>query len=137
MHLTQQVIQKSIVSDMSIRSSSGACVTFCGIVRDHDHGRKVLRLMYQAYEALAEKEMSRIVAQAKEQFKVAEVFLLHRFGELTIGEIAVAIAVQSAHRQDAFAACQYVIDTIKARVPIWKKEFYADGTVSWVHCNHG
>lgn len=137
MYLTLSPIQIPSFLDFPVFPTSGACATFFGIVRNHDHGRKVSRLFYEAYETLAENELGRIAQGAKEKFSVAEVRLRHRHGFLEIGEVAVAIAVQSVHRGEAFAACRFVIDSIKDRVPIWKKEFYADGTVLWVRCSHG
>jgi len=137
MFLTTQTIYIPAFLDFSIRPASGACATFFGIVRNHDHGRKVQRLCYEAYVNLAEKELARIAVHAKEKFSVSKVHILHRYGTLEIGEVAVAIAVESGHRQEAFAACRFVIDAIKESVPIWKKEFYTDGTSLWVRCTHG
>ncbi len=98
MFLTNQAIHIPAFLDFSISPASGACATFFGIVRNHDHGRKVLRLFYEAYASLAEKELGRIAAQAREKFSVAEVRLLHRCGPLEIGEVAVAIAVAFSSR---------------------------------------
>jgi molybdopterin synthase catalytic subunit len=91
----------------------------------------VLRLEYSAYEPMAEVEAGRIVAEAEVRWPV-RVALLHRLGNLVVGDVAVAAAVGSAHRAQAFEACQYVIEEMKQRVPIWKKEFYTDGSESWV-----
>jgi len=109
----------------------GGIATFIGLVRNHHGGRDVLRLDYSAYGPMAEAECGRILAEAQTRWPVA-VALQHRVGGLEIGDAAVAIAVGSAHRDDAFAACRYVIEEVKRRVPIWKRESYADGTVSWV-----
>ena len=109
----------------------GGVACFLGLVRDHHEGRGVLRLEYSAYEPMAEAECRRIVAEAETRWRVA-VALRHRVGSLAIGDTAVAVAAASAHRDEAFAACRYVIEEAKRRVPIWKREFYADGTVAWV-----
>jgi len=117
--------------------AAGACVSFEGWVRNHADGRAVLRLEYEAYEALAVKEGERILDEAVEQFGVTRALCLHRLGVLSVGEIAVWVGVASAHRDAAFAACRYVIDEVKQRVPIWKKEFFADGDSGWVNCAVG
>ncbi len=109
----------------------GGVACFLGLVRDHHQGRGVLRLDYTAYEPMAEAECARIAAEAEARWQVA-VALKHRVGSLTIGDTAVAVAAASAHRDEAFAACRYVIEQVKRRVPIWKREFYADGTMAWV-----
>jgi molybdopterin synthase catalytic subunit len=109
----------------------GGITCFVGTVRDHQDGRSVVRLDYSAYEAMAEAECSHIVAEAEARWSCA-VALQHRTGTLLVGETAVAIAVASAHRDEAFASCRYVIEEVKRRVPIWKREHFADGTVEWV-----
>ena len=109
----------------------GAVTSFLGLVRDHDAGRMVTRLEYSAYPPMAEAECARIVAEAEARWPV-RVAVEHRIGTLQIGDAAVAIAAAAAHRDEAFAACRFVIEEVKRRVPIWKKEFYADGTVEWV-----
>jgi len=109
----------------------GGVASFLGTVRNHHHGRQVLRLEYSAYEPMVEAECARIVSEAEVRWEVA-VALQHRVGRLEVGDIAVAIAAASAHRDDAFSACRYVIEEVKQRVPIWKREIYADGSVEWV-----
>lgn len=109
----------------------GGVASFLGTVRNHHHGRDVLRLEYSAYEPMAEAECERIVAEAESRWDVA-VALRHRVGGLEIGDTAVAIAAASAHRDEAFLACRYVIEEVKRRLPIWKREVYADGSVEWV-----
>ena len=109
----------------------GAVASFLGLVRDHHGGRKVGRLEYSAYGPMAEAECTRIVAEAEARWPV-RVALEHRIGALEIGDPAVAVAAGGAHRDEAFAACRFVIEEVKRRVPIWKKEFYADGTIEWV-----
>lgn len=109
----------------------GGVTSFLGLVRDHHGDRAVTRLEYSAYAPMAEAECTRIVAEAEARWPV-RVALEHRIGTLEIGDAAVAIAAAGAHRDEAFAACRFVIEEVKRRVPIWKKEFYADGTIEWV-----
>lgn len=112
-------------------SGDGALCLFVGVVRDENRGRRVERLEYEAYEEMALGLMEEIAAEARRRFRVSAVRLVHRLGRLEIGEASVAVAVASPHRAEAFAACRYAIDTLKAKVPIWKKEHYADGT-AWL-----
>ncbi len=109
----------------------GALASFLGTVRNHHDGRAVLRLDYSAYAPMAEAECARIVAETEARWNVA-IALRHRLGRLEIGDVAVAVVAASPHRDDAFVACRHVIEEVKRRVPIWKREYYADGSVSWV-----
>lgn len=109
----------------------GAVACFLGTVRNHHGGRDVLRLDYSAYAPMVEAECARIVAETESRWPVA-IALRHRIGALEIGDAAVAVVAASAHRDEAFAACRYVIEELKRRVPIWKREEFADGTVEWV-----
>jgi molybdopterin synthase catalytic subunit len=109
----------------------GAVTSFLGLVRDHHDGRGVIRLEYSAYAPMAEAECARIVSEAEARWPV-RVALEHRIGTLEVGDAAVAIAAAAAHRDEGFAACRFVIEEVKRRVPIWKKEFYADGAIEWV-----
>ena len=109
----------------------GAVACFLGVVRDHHEGKSVHRLEYSAYGPMAEAECGRIVAEARARWD-AYVALEHRTGVLEVGDAAVAIAAAAPHRNAAFAACRHVIEEVKRRVPIWKREYYADGTVGWV-----
>jgi len=119
---------EALVSKLK-HSCDGAVVVFEGIVRDNTRGRRTLFLDYEAYEEMALKQMEALAEQARAQFSVREVALVHRIGRLEIGETSVAIAVASAHRGAAFEACRWVIDTLKRTVPIWKKEYFEDGAV--------
>lgn len=110
----------------------GAVVTFDGRVRDHNDGRGVLRLDYTAHQKLATVEGQRVVDEAIDKYAVEQVLCVHRIGHLAIGDIAVWVGVSAAHRDAAFEASRYVIDEVKKRVPIWKNEFYSDGTEAWV-----
>ncbi|MEO8367167.1 MAG: molybdenum cofactor biosynthesis protein MoaE [Pseudoxanthomonas sp.] len=112
---------------------AGAFASFEGWVRDHNEGRAVQGLHYEAYAALAEKEGERIVDEALARFAIVEARCVHRVGELRIGELAVWVGVSAAHRGAAFDACRYVIDEVKLRVPIWKQERYRDGDAGWLH----
>ena len=114
---------------------SGGYVIFDGRVRNHNEGKDVIRLEYQAYEALAVKEGEVIIAEAFEKFNIHSVLCIHRVGDLAIGEAAVRLAVGSKHRGVAFDACEYIIDELKIRVPIWKNEHYTDGSSGWVECH--
>ncbi len=111
------------------RGEDGAVLVFEGVVRNQTRGRKTLYLDYEAYEAMALREMESLAAQAVAQFQIRDVALVHRLGRLEIGETSVLIAVASAHRAAAFEACRWLIDTLKRAVPIWKKEYFADGAV--------
>jgi len=114
--------------------TAGAYVGFEGWVRDHNEGRQVLNLEYEAYEELGLKEGEKIVQDVKSRFGVTEARCVHRVGKLEIGDLAVWVGVSSPHRDEAFTACRYIIDQVKHRVPIWKKEQYTDGDSGWVNC---
>jgi len=114
-----------------VTPAHGGIVTFEGRVRDHHLGRGVLRLEYVAYRELAEREGIRIIREVSTKYD-ADAFAIHAIGTLKPGELAVWIGAAAAHRGEAFAACREVIDGIKAQVPIWKHEYYTDGTDEWV-----
>ena len=107
----------------------GAVVIFDGIVRNHSGGRATLYLEYEAYEPMALAKMREIGAEIRRKFPIHRIAMLHRLGRLEIGETSVFIAISSPHRRAAFDACRFAIDTLKRTVPIWKKEFFADGAV--------
>jgi molybdopterin synthase catalytic subunit len=111
--------------------ADGALCLFVGVVRNENQGRPVLRLEYEAYEEMALPLLEEIAAETARRFPVTDVRLVHRLGRLEIGEASVAVAVSSPHRAEAFAACRFAIDTLKAKVPIWKRESYADGS-AWL-----
>ncbi len=112
----------------------GGYAAFEGWVRDSQEGRRVRRLEYEAFEALGVREGERIVAEAVARFGVARAACVHRLGSLAIGELAVWVGVSAPHRHEAFLACRYIIDEVKQRLPIWKKEHYLSGTSGWVNC---
>ncbi|HSE28731.1 MAG TPA: molybdenum cofactor biosynthesis protein MoaE [Gemmatimonadales bacterium] len=109
----------------------GGTCTFLGAVRDHHAGRGVVELEYSAYGPMAEATIGAIVAEAERRWPV-RVAAAHRLGRLAVGDAAVAVAAAGAHREEAFAACRFVIEELKRRVPIWKRERFADGTEAWV-----
>ncbi len=112
-------------------AQAGAVVVFLGTVRDNNRGRHVKYLEYEAYQAMARKEMRKVAADAQRQWPLLSIAIVHRLGHLEIGEISVAIAVAAGHRSEAFEAARFAIDTLKHTVPIWKKEVWADGAV-WI-----
>ena len=111
----------------------GAYASFEGWVRDHNAGRAVSGLRYEAYVQLAESEGQRVLDDARARFDILDAGCVHRVGDLALGELAVWVGVTAAHRDAAFAACRWIIDEVKARVPIWKHERYADGDAGWLH----
>ncbi|MFC5577578.1 molybdenum cofactor biosynthesis protein MoaE [Lysobacter niabensis] len=111
----------------------GGYASFEGWVRNHNADRAVLGLRYEAYAALAQAEGERVIGEALDKFAVLDARCVHRVGDLAIGELAVWVGVSAAHRDAAFAACRYIIDEVKARVPIWKHERYAEGDAGWLH----
>jgi len=115
-------------------NQAGACVVFEGWVRDFNEGKSVLSLEYEAYAVLAEKEGNKILAEAFIKHKILKAHAYHRVGNLSLGELAVWVGVTAEHRGDAFLACRFLIDEIKARVPIWKREHYSDGARAWINC---
>jgi molybdopterin synthase catalytic subunit len=112
----------------------GGYAAFEGWVRDSNEGQRVRGLEYEAFEALAVREGERIVAEATARFGVAHAACVHRIGALAVGELAVWVGVSAAHRDEAFRACRYIIDEVKHRLPIWKKEHYLNGDSGWVNC---
>jgi molybdopterin synthase catalytic subunit len=120
-----------IASLSAATPADGALCLFVGVVRDRNAGRPVLRLEYEAYEEMALPLMEEIASEAVRLHPVTRIQLVHRLGTLAIGEASVVVAVSSPHRSEAFAACRFAIDALKSRVPIWKKEHYADGS-AWL-----
>ena len=112
----------------------GGYAAFEGWVRDSNEGQRVRGLEYEAFEALGVREGERIIAEAIARFGVAHAACVHRIGALAVGELAVWVGVSAAHRDEAFRACRYIIDEVKHRLPIWKKEHYLSGDSGWVNC---
>lgn len=129
--LTIEPIDITSVARRVIPPECGATVTLDGYVRKFTEGLETLYLVYEAYEAMAIKEMQKLVEQAKRDFEIANVGIVHRLGRLEIGETSIVISVAAPHRKAAFAACEWIIRELKRKVPIWKKEIYADGE-EWV-----
>ena len=132
-----QVTEEPIsTADLAARANSplaGAVVSFSGDVRDHDHGRQVTSLVYEAHPS-AQDILATIAEEIAERYDVIAVAVAHRTGPLEIGDCALAAVVSAAHRGDAFAACTALVEETKARIPVWKHQFFADGTDEWVNC---
>jgi molybdopterin synthase catalytic subunit len=129
--VSPDVIDVASIEARAGDAGHGAIVTFVGAVRDVADGRAVSGLEYSAYEAMAERELRAIVVEAEARWG-ARIAAQHRVGALGIGDVAVAIAAGHGHRAQAFDACRYVIEEVKRRVPVWKREHYLDGTREWV-----
>jgi molybdopterin synthase catalytic subunit len=114
--------------------TAGACATFEGWVRNVNEGEAVDALEYETHAAIAMSEGEAVLAEARERFDIIEARCVHRTGRLAIGECAVWVGVSAGHRGAAFDACRYIIDEIKHRLPIWKKEHYRKGSTAWVNC---
>jgi molybdopterin synthase catalytic subunit len=125
--LTEDVIRAADWIERISAPEAGALSTFEGVVRNHAHGKRVSSLEYHAYKPMALQEMEQIEARARARFEILNLALVHRLGALQIGETSVLVAVVAAHRDAAFRACRYCIDTLKQTVPIWKKEYGIDG----------
>ena len=125
--LTANPISIDSVARRIVPPECGATVTLDGYVRKFTNGRETLYLVYEAYEEMALKEMQKLIDQAKQQYDIANVGMVHRLGKLEIGETSVVISVAAPHRKAAFQACEWLIRELKRTVPIWKKEVYADG----------
>jgi molybdopterin synthase catalytic subunit len=129
--LSREPIDPQVLTRGLAAPEDGAVAVFTGIVRNHQDGREVRWLEYQAYEEMAEKQMAELVARARDRWPISDAVIAHRVGRLEIGHVSVVVAVASPHREEAFEACRWLIDTLKAEVPIFKKEAYADGH-AWV-----
>ncbi|HET9177735.1 MAG TPA: molybdenum cofactor biosynthesis protein MoaE [Terriglobia bacterium] len=127
--ITGEKISTSDFANSLHSPSDGAVVTFEGIVRNHSNRRNTLYLEYEAYEPMAVRKMQEIGSEARQKFNIHSIGIVHRTGKLEIGETSVAIVVTAAHRRPAFEACQYLIDRLKIVVPVWKKEYFEDGSV--------
>jgi molybdopterin synthase catalytic subunit len=132
--ITEKSIDVQKVIDTAASLGAGAVNVFVGTVRNTSHDKNVLWLEYEAYEAMAVAEIKKIVAEAAERWNLLGSAVSHRVGTLRPGEVAVAVAVSTAHRKNSFEACQFIIDNLKERVPIWKKEVFEDGE-EWVSAN--
>jgi len=132
--VTSDAIDAETLKGTLANAGAGGFCSFEGWVRNENEGRTVERLEYEAYEPLVITEGNRVLAEARQRFPYLEAKCVHRTGLLEIGEMAVWVGVASPHRDEAFKACRYIIDELKVRLPIWKKEHYVDGDSGWVNC---
>ena len=121
------------LSKLVANPHSGAVVTFCGDVRDHDGGKEVASLLYEIHPS-APEQIKVITQSIIGRFEIEKVAVAHRYGDIAIGETAFAVAVSAAHRQAAFDACAAIVDEVKAKLPIWKHQKFTDGSDEWVNC---
>lgn len=131
--LSEGLIDTRAMRDVLLDPTAGACICFEGWVRNHHQGQAVRALDYQAYAVLAEREGTAILTEAMQRFDLIRAACVHRTGALVIGDLAVWVGVSSAHRGPAFDAARYIIDEVKQRVPIWKREHYVGGVSEWQH----
>jgi molybdopterin synthase catalytic subunit len=129
--LTEGPVNLTAVVVEVVDEQAGAIATFLGTVRAQSRGREVIALEYEAYEDMAEQVIAEIADEVKERYDLCKVAVMHRTGRVEVGETSVAIAVSAPHRQDALAACADMIESLKARVPLWKKELY-EGGEEWI-----
>jgi molybdopterin synthase catalytic subunit len=132
--LTDQPVDLGEHQDLVSRASAGATVGFVGMIRDHDRGRRVVELEYSAHPSAADVLAEVVAEVAARSTGIRAIAASHRIGVLRIGEAALVAAVSADHRQAAFATCAQLVDTIKERLPVWKRQVFADGTDEWVNC---
>ena len=131
--VTERPIDADAVTHRVRSEQAGAVCLFLGTVREMTGERRTTSLEYEAYPTMAVRKLEELEAEARRRWPVIEVALVHRVGQLDLGEVSVAVAVSTPHRGHAFEACRWLIDTLKEVVPIWKRELWADGTEEWVH----
>jgi molybdopterin synthase catalytic subunit len=131
---TESAIDTQAARRELLDHGAGGYVSFEGWVRDYNEGQEVTRLEYEAFQDLAVKEGNRILTEAAQRFPVKHATCIHRVGSLDLSDMAVWVGVSSVHRGEAFDACRFIIDEVKHRVPIWKKEHYRSGDSGWVNC---
>lgn len=131
--ITESPIDHAALTDRVRSDRAGGVCSFLGTVREMTGERRTLSLDYEAYPEMAVAKLAELEEQARSRWPIIDVAIVHRVGHLDLGEISVAIAVSCPHRNDAFEACRWLIDTLKEVVPIWKRETWADGTEEWVH----
>jgi molybdopterin synthase catalytic subunit len=134
MRVTARTINPDQLRADLMDDAAGGYVGFEGWIRNHNEGEDVEKLEYEVYEPLAIKEGRKVIDEAMDKFPILHAECVHRSGMLEIGECAVWVGVSAAHRDEAFLACRYIIDQVKVRLPIWKKEYYANGDSGWVNC---
>jgi molybdopterin synthase catalytic subunit len=131
--LTREPIDTSALIAGASRPEAGAVVLFLGTTREMTDGRRTVMLDYEAYDEMAEKQLAELEAEARRRWPLVECLIVHRLGRVPLAEASVAIVVSTPHRADAFAAGEWLIDSLKSDVPIWKQEHWAHGTSEWVH----
>jgi molybdopterin synthase catalytic subunit len=131
--ITSCTIDHASVTERVRSASAGAVCTFLGTVREMTGDRKTVSLRYEAYPEMAMTKLAELEDEARRRWPVIELALVHRVGDLELGEVSVVVAVSCPHRQQAFEACRWLIDTLKQVVPIWKRESWSDGGAEWVH----
>ncbi|MCH7987666.1 MAG: molybdenum cofactor biosynthesis protein MoaE [Planctomycetes bacterium] len=131
--LTHDEIDYTTLTESVRSDQAGAVVLFLGTVREMTNGRQTTALDYDAYPEMAEAKIAELIDEAREKWPIEQVGIIHRLGHLQLGDISVAVALSCPHRRQAFEAGRFLIDELKVRVPIWKKENWADGTTEWVH----
>jgi molybdopterin synthase catalytic subunit len=131
--LTSETIDYARVTEAVRSPLAGAVVLFLGTVREMTDGRQTVALDYEAHPTMAETKMRELLEEARARWPIVEAAIVHRVGRLELGDVSVAVAVSTPHRQQAFEAGKYLIDRLKEIVPVWKKENWADGTTEWVH----
>jgi molybdopterin converting factor subunit 1 len=130
--ITKEALDPQRAAAAVRRDESGAVVLFSGVARNHSEGRRVLALEYDAYPEMAARKLREVAEEARARWPITGIAIHHRIGRLEIGEASLLVAVSSAHRREAFEACQYAVDRVKQTVPIWKKEIWEDGEGAWV-----
>lgn len=132
-----ELIHEPIQTDRVLRdvqsTLAGAVVVFLGTTREFTNGKQTVRLGYEAYPEMARQQLTELERQAREKWPLIGCALVHRLGEVPLGETSIIVAVSSAHRRDAFAAAEWLMDRIKQDVPIWKQEHWSDGSSEWIH----
>jgi molybdopterin synthase catalytic subunit len=131
--VTDAPVNIAELSKLVTNPQSGAVVTFCGDVRNHDGGKEVASLLYEIHPS-APEQIKLIAESIIDRFEIEKVAVAHRYGNIAIGETAFAVAVSAAHRQAAFDACAAIVDEVKAKLPIWKHQKFTDGSDEWVNC---
>ena len=131
--LTHNAIDYAALTEQVRSEQAGAVVLFLGTVREMTAGKQTVALDYEAFPQMAEAKLAELVAEAGNRWPIVKAAISHRLGRLELGDVSVAVAVSTPHRQQAFEAAKYLIDRLKEIVPIWKKENWADGTTAWVH----
>ena len=131
--ITESPIDHAVITERVRSNRAGAVCTFLGTVREITGGRRTTALSYQAYPEMASKKLAELEAEARRRWPIVELAMVHRVGDLDLGEVSVVVAVSCPHRGDAFEACRWLMDTLKEVVPIWKRERWEDGGEEWIH----